>query len=522
MAEWKPRIERIFHWIRVGNAAATSHGMGVPTKGMIAKFDSSISTNQGDQPMFWTTRFSIEPGTVLKPKITPVTYSANVHGTHIEGVFHVVPVRDGKAPQRVPAARAWVAGDAEQRPLTQVWVDCLPTNVDAQVLDRFDLNRELVRLIHRGTRAYEIDLPQVIHPFVVHRVQRMRPQIARRATVWDEHDAIQAARALLIREALRFATPNRPSASWGAVANRALGKLRRSMWATDWEPAEIIELRAAIQTNPHITADMSAEEIGDLLNGTAGSSGRPRWSINQIEHARTPAMKPASLEAPIGEDTTIADIVPSAENPDDDIVATLRVFFQDAPFRLDEILPYLIDADIVPGDPGSRKVTRSAVEKAKQAFFSVFIRPGEYWHNPSDQQRIINRAFEQLAPNNTPLPLDEMFRVWRENDWRQKVKGVHTRTRVAEPGQRYTDDDGLRRALRHARTSAGMTRTQVADEITVTLGLPCIDSTICAWEEPLGSSPIPPRRVLDWYAERFDRFVDPEIEFLAVSTASRR
>jgi hypothetical protein len=271
----------------------------------------------------------------------------------------------------------------------------------------------LRRLVREGTIARET-VPKLVGPYVRTEIRRLQRAVQVRASVFGEDDAMRVGEALLSRLADRFATNDRPFASWGYAAHFEIQKLRRELWKTDLEPTDVIELRIRIQNGAEIGPNMTVEQIERAL---AGPNGKTRWTRTQIEHAKTPQIRFCSMEEQIVEGAELGEIIAdphaSADEPRPrEHRSTYEQWFKNAPDGLmDKILPLLAKAGLV-NDEKDRVIptTPTAIKNARRALFEVFCRAGETLD--ADQAAVTARAIEAFAPGGCPNDADEMADFW--------------------------------------------------------------------------------------------------------------
>jgi hypothetical protein len=231
-------------------------------------------------------RLSHEPGAPLPPGLTQVTYTARVDKVVVDGVFFVGVGIDDVAD--LPPAEAWFSADSGKDVDPPGWAGRLPRSLLVPTLGAEPMRRALRRVAELGRRAWEHQIPEIVHGVITKKVMDHMAEITGAgAGVFDPDDAFQACYVSALKVARSFCSPARPDATWGHALWAPLSRdLRRAMGRGDGQSVSVQDVRRTLM----------AIGIFDLPEAQRFAAARRALGIQQAVH-RLRRAKPSLTEA---------------------------------------------------------------------------------------------------------------------------------------------------------------------------------------------------------------------------------
>lgn len=284
-------------------------------------------------------RLSREPGDPLPPGPTEVAYTARVDQILVEGSFWVgVGLAPEEALPEATASFSTTTGGTADPP---VWAHRLPASVAVDVAAPDAMRRALRRTAELGRRAWEHQIPEIVHGMIAKQVSQRRAEIARVSEFFSADDAFQECYLSALEVARGFCSPARPDTTWGHALWAPLPRdLRRGMGRGDGNSVAVRDVRRTLETlgvfdlpesrrleearrllglhqavrrlrrtNPALGEDAALAEVESLARKDRRSVA-PSQSDDIIRRALDRPQAPLRLDAEVGEgDETLAALV---------------------------------------------------------------------------------------------------------------------------------------------------------------------------------------------------------------------
>ena len=244
------------------------HVVAPRIKGGARKLAVTTSAAEHAYPL----RLSHEPGVPLPPGLTEVTYAARVDRIVVEGSFWLGVGLDED--EDLPPARASFSSLSGKVVAPPPWAVRLPTSARTPVLGAEQMRRALRRTAERGRRAWEHQIPEIVHGVIAKKVKDHLGEI-RAAGVFDPDDAFQACYLSALKVARGFCSPARPDATWGHALWAPLSRdLRRAMGRGEGQSVSVQDAQRTL----------FALGIFDLPEGQRFDAARRALGVQQEVH----------------------------------------------------------------------------------------------------------------------------------------------------------------------------------------------------------------------------------------------
>ncbi len=270
-------------------------------------------------------RLSHEPGDPFVPGLTEVTYTARVDTILVEGSFWVgVGLGVGEP---VPEAMATFSATTGAPVDPPTWAHRLPTSLEVETAAPDAMRRALRRTAELGRRAWEHQIPEIVHGMIAKQVSQRTAEIRQVSEFFSADDAFQECYLSALDVARGFCSPGRPDTTWGHALWAPLPRdLRRGMGRGDGNSVAVRDVRRALE----------AMGVFELPESHRMGEARRLLGLHQAIRRLRRANPALGEDAALAEATALAVKDPRAVAPSqsDDIIRR-ALDRPKAPLRLD-------------------------------------------------------------------------------------------------------------------------------------------------------------------------------------------